>query len=92
MRENGETCAVRDILEPYERAGVLDFALAPGPKYPLQTNWYNECAKKASKLHSWVAFIDLDEFIIVLNKCVLRLPPPPGQHPSDSRLKVEGLV
>eukprot|EP00892_Ulva_mutabilis_P002020 jgi/Ulvmu1/11819/UM080_0030.1 len=68
MRENGEECAVRDVLEPYERAGVLDFDLAPGPKYPLQTNWYNECSKLASKKHSWVAFIDLDEFIVVLNK------------------------
>eukprot|EP00892_Ulva_mutabilis_P002017 jgi/Ulvmu1/11816/UM080_0027.1 len=68
IRENGDSCKARRVLEPYERLGVLNFDLAPGPKYPLQTNWYNQCARLAAVKHSWVAFIDLDEFMVVLNK------------------------
>lgn len=73
IRENGDKCDVRRVLEPYERLGILNFDLAPGPKYPLQTNWYNQCARLAAVKHSWVAFIDVDEFMVVLNKCA---PPP----------------
>lgn len=69
LRENGETCAIAADLKPYQDAGILDLDVIPGPKHPTQTNWYNECAKKASKKHSWVAFIDLDEFMIVVKKC-----------------------
>lgn len=87
LRENGEECAVRDILEPYERTGVLNFDLSPGPKYPLQTDWYNECSKLASQLHSWVAFIDIDEFIVVLDKCA-PLPPPPRTAASPQRAQL----
>lgn len=69
LRENGDECAIKDDLQPYVDAGVLDLELLPGPKHPTQTNWYNDCSRKASKLHSWVAFVDLDEFMIVLRKC-----------------------
>ena len=68
IRENGEECAIEDQLAPYVDAGVLDLGLLPGPKHPTQTNWYNECSRKASRLHTWVAFIDLDEFIVVLRR------------------------
>lgn len=75
LRENDETCGIAAELKPYQDAGILDLGVLPGPKHPTQTNWYNECAKMASKKHSWVAFIDLDEFMIVIKKCA-PLPPP----------------
>eukprot|EP00892_Ulva_mutabilis_P003507 jgi/Ulvmu1/1528/UM011_0258.1 len=68
LRENGENCSIAEDLKPYQDAGVLDLDVLPGPKHPTQTNWYNACAIKASKKHSWVAFIDLDEFMIILKK------------------------
>jgi Glycosyltransferase family 92 len=71
LRENGEACAIADDLQPYIDAGILDLDVKPGSKHPTQTNWYNECSTMASKSHSWIAFIDLDEFIIVLQKCAL---------------------
>lgn len=107
IRENDDTCAVRDVLEPYERMGILNFALAPGPKYPLQTDWYNDCGRFAAKKHSWVAFIDIDEFMVVLDKCVPHhhglpdprpAPPPPHTHThcgfvaADARLGRAGLT
>jgi hypothetical protein len=70
LRENQEECAIKAELQPYIDAGILDLGLLPGPKHPTQTNWYNTCSKKASKKHRWIAFIDLDEFMIVLHRCV----------------------
>lgn len=81
IRENSETTSVGDTLRPYQTAGIVDYALAPGPKFPFQTNWYNECAKKAAVRHSWVAFIDLDEFMVILKKCVA---PPATPFPSTT--------
>lgn len=73
LRENGDECAIEEQLQPYVDAGILELGLLPGPKHPTQTNWYNDCSRKASRLHSWVAFIDIDEFIVVLNRCASRL-------------------
>jgi Glycosyltransferase family 92 len=69
LRENGDSSAIAGDLQPYIDAGVVDFGYLDGPKHPTQTNWYNACSKIASKRYSWVAFIDLDEFIVVLNRC-----------------------
>jgi hypothetical protein len=50
--------------------GLLHLSSVPGPKHPLQNRWYHRCSKPdiAGK-HSWIVFIDLDEFIIVLKEC-----------------------
>ena len=50
--------------------GFLSLGTLPGPKHPLQNRWYNRCSKPdMAGLHSWVAFIDLDEFMVVLDGC-----------------------
>ena len=69
MRENGNSSAIAKDLQPYIDAGIVNFGLLDGPKHPTQTNWFNQCSKMAQPKHSWVAFIDLDEFIVVLHKC-----------------------
>lgn len=68
LRENGNSSAIAGDLRPYIDAGVVDFGLLEGTKHPTQTNWYNSCSKLAGRRHSWVAFIDLDEFIVVINR------------------------
>lgn len=73
LRENGDECAIEKPLQPYADAGILDLGLLPGEKHPAQTNWFNDCSREASRSHSWVAFVDLDEFMVVLDKCALNL-------------------
>jgi hypothetical protein len=87
MRENGDSSDIQEDLQPYVDAGIVDFGLMEGPKHPTQTNWYNECSKLAQPTHSWVGFIDLDEFIVVLHRCALRSLPEHGMvlaHPDRS--------
>lgn len=72
LRENdapGANAALEALLEPYMQSGIVNFDYWPGAKHPAQTNWYNECAKLAQADHDWVAFIDLDEFMMVLHAC-----------------------
>ena len=71
LRENGNTSSIQAEMQPYVQAGVVDFGLIDGPKHPTQTNWFNACSKMAQPAYSWVAFVDMDEFIVVLNKCAL---------------------
>ena len=68
LRENGNSSGIEEDLQPYIRAGTVDFGLLEGPKHPIQTNWYNDCARQAEPDYSWVAFVDLDEFIVVLDR------------------------
>lgn len=74
LRENGNSSNIEAELQPYVLAGIVDFGLIEGPKHPTQTNWYNDCSRLAKPAHSWVGFIDLDEFIVVLHKCAPALP------------------
>lgn len=63
-------------LQTFLDDGFLTLSTVPGPKHPLQNRWYNRCSKPdIAGGHSWVAFLDLDEFIIVLDGCARpRLP------------------
>jgi hypothetical protein len=63
-------------LAPFIEAGFLDLGALPGAKHPLQNRWYNRCSKPdMAGMHSWVAFIDLDEYMVVLDKCALTIVP-----------------
>ena len=69
LRENSNVTTLLRYLEPYIKEGFLDYGFKDGPKHPTQTNWFNECGMRASPLFSWLAFVDVDEFIVVLKKC-----------------------
>ena len=57
-------------VQPWIDQGFLQLSVLPGPKHPLQNRWYNRCSKPdMAGRHSWVAFVDLDEFIVVLEGC-----------------------
>lgn len=75
LRENDSVSSMPSELRPYQEDGFLDHALLQGPKHPLQTVWYNDCGVMARKQgYSWVAFLDLDEFMVVLNGCAPAAP------------------
>ena len=72
LKENAAAVpgALQKRLAPLISEGFLVLGSLPGPKHPLQNRWYNRCSKPdmAGK-HSWVTFIDLDEYMVVLDKC-----------------------
>lgn len=79
VRENAATLP-RNLMPRVQGmidSGFLDIGTLPGPKHPLQNRWYNRCSKPdMAGEHSWVTFLDLDEFMVVLEKCGPFLPHP----------------
>jgi hypothetical protein len=77
LRENGAhvSTVLAAALQPLIEEGFLDMGTLPGAKHPLQNRWYNRCSKPdMAGQHSWVAFIDLDEYMVVLDECVPSTP------------------
>ena len=77
LRENDEPGAnpvMEKLLAPYMEAGIVDFDYWPGPRFPAQTDWFNECTRLGRDTHSWFGYLDLDEFIVVLRKCASSAP------------------
>ena len=60
--DNDSTDATREILEPYVRMGVVEYVYFPGFKKQLAA--YDDCLEKHRTNTRWIAFIDLDEFIV----------------------------
>jgi hypothetical protein len=74
LRENGEsvpneiTAATKSFVEE----GYLDLGTIKGPKHPNQNLWHNLCSQShLAGAFSWVAYIDLDEFLVVLEEYAL---------------------
>lgn len=62
--DNESTDDTRAVLEPYIEAGVVDYKYWPG--YRRQIAAYDDCMEKHRFDSRWIAFIDLDEFIVPL--------------------------
>ena len=60
--DNGSTDDTRALLEPYIRAGVVDYRLVEGRL--MQTSAYQDALLRARGQTYWLALIDLDEFIV----------------------------
>lgn len=60
--DNESTDGTREILEPYVRQGVVEYIYWPG--YRKQLAAYDDCLKRYRYSSRWIAFIDLDEFIV----------------------------
>jgi len=78
LAENAEVVPERlaGRLQALADEGFLYLTTLPGPKHPLQNRWYNRCSKPdMAGDHSWVAFLDLDEYLVVLEECALGLAP-----------------
>lgn len=63
--DNESTDNTREILEPYIKSGVVDYKFWKGNKQQLAV--YDDCIEKHRYEARWIAFIDLDEFIVPLN-------------------------
>ena len=62
--DNGSTDCTADVLRPYVEAGVVDHIPFPGRKRQLAA--YDDCLHRHRYDVRWLAFIDIDEFIVPL--------------------------
>ena len=60
--DNESTDCIRDVLKPYIESGLVEYNFFPGFKKQLAA--YDDCLKKHRFDTRWIAFIDLDEFIV----------------------------
>lgn len=60
--DNGSTDNTKEILTPYIKSGLVNYIYWPG--YRKQLAAYDDCLKKERFSSRWIAFIDLDEFIV----------------------------
>lgn len=60
--DNESTDQTRQVLEPYIKSGLVDYRYWPG--YRQQMAAYDHCMEHHRFDARWIAFIDLDEFIV----------------------------
>lgn len=62
--DNESTDSTKDVLRPYIEEGVVEYHYFPGVKKQLEA--YDDCFSRHRLGTRWIAFIDLDEFIVPL--------------------------
>ncbi|MDE5713123.1 MAG: glycosyltransferase family 92 protein [Muribaculaceae bacterium] len=60
--DNGSSDSTKETLAPYIRSGVVEYNYFPG--YRMQLAAYDDCINRHRLDVRWLAFIDLDEFIV----------------------------
>ncbi len=60
--DNGSDDNTREVLDEYIKSGVVDYTYFPG--YRRQIAAYDDCMERHRFASRWIAFIDLDEFIV----------------------------
>ncbi|MCM1521089.1 MAG: glycosyltransferase family 92 protein [Muribaculaceae bacterium] len=60
--DNGSTDGTKKILTPYIESGLVEYIDFPG--YRMQLAAYDDCLARHRFDCRWIAFIDLDEFIV----------------------------
>lgn len=60
--DNGSTDATAEILRPYIEDGTVEYI--PFPGHRMQLAAYDDCMARHRFDTRWIAFIDLDEFIV----------------------------
>lgn len=67
----------QEVLKPYIQDGTVELedelTVAEGIKafYPMQCKCYTKCLNKSKGISKWVAFIDIDEFIVPVSRQLL---------------------
>jgi hypothetical protein len=72
FRENGEKISpeVENVLRSFAESGFVDYGIIPGPMHPQQAWWFNRCSRPdLAGAFSWVLYVDVDEYLVVLNEC-----------------------
>ena len=64
--DNESSDNIRQVLMPYVRQGIVVYKYYPGEA--RQVPAYNECVKDYGDKTKWLAIIDIDEFIVPLEK------------------------
>ena len=62
--DNESTDCTKEVLQPYIESGLVEYTYFPG--YRKQLAAYDACLEKFRFDAHWIAFIDLDEFIVPL--------------------------
>ncbi|MDE5745782.1 MAG: glycosyltransferase family 92 protein [Paramuribaculum sp.] len=60
--DNGSDDNTAEVLKPYIEKGIVDYISFPG--YRMQLAAYDDCLVRYRFDARWIAFIDLDEFIV----------------------------
>lgn len=60
--DNESTDCTKEVLEPYIKSGIVEYHYFPG--YRKQLAAYDDCLERHRLDTRWIAFIDLDEFIV----------------------------
>ena len=68
--DNGSTDETADVLRPYVEEGIVEHIPFPGKKMQLAA--YDHCLLHHRYDTRWIAFIDIDEFIVPLRDASLR--------------------
>lgn len=67
----------QEVLQPYIDSGTVDlkheWTVTDGIKtfHPIQCRLYTECVRQARGQSKWIAFLDLDEFLLPIQKQLL---------------------
>ncbi|MDR0319668.1 MAG: glycosyltransferase family 92 protein [Rickettsiales bacterium] len=62
--DNESTDNTKKVLAPYIKSGLVDYIFVPGRLKQILS--YNDCLARHRTDARWIAFIDLDEFIVPL--------------------------
>lgn len=62
LYDNGSTDNTAEILKPYVKKGVVEHIFFPGHR--MQIAAYDDCITRHRLDTRWIAFIDIDEFIV----------------------------
>jgi hypothetical protein len=60
--DNESTDNLKDFLEPYITAGIVEYTFFPGKRQ--QVIAYNDALQRYKYTSFWIAFIDIDEFLV----------------------------
>ncbi len=60
--DNESTDGTKEILKPFIRSGIVEYRYWPGRRQQLPA--YDDCLERHRLSARWIAFIDLDEFIV----------------------------
>lgn len=64
---DGEQHSKRAAFQPLIDEGFLTLSFDPEPK--AQLNVYQRCIDEHKTKHNWMAFFDMDEFLVIREKC-----------------------
>ena len=64
LYDNESEDNTREVLQPYVDQGIVEYTFYPGKKMQLKA--YKDCVKRHKHDAQYIAFLDIDEFIVPL--------------------------